>query len=34
MHSARLQGFGISGIEARTFAVNDALNAMTRGPTG
>lgn len=33
-HRARLQGFGISGIEAKTFAVNDALNAVTRGPAG
>ena len=33
-HSARLQGFGISGIEAKTFAVNDAINAVTRGPAG
>lgn len=32
MHSARLQSFGISGIEAKTFAVNDALNAITHGP--
>ena len=29
-HLARLAGFGITGIVAQHFAVNDALSAMTR----
>ncbi len=29
-HSARLQSFGITGIEAKTFAVNHGLSAITR----
>lgn len=29
-HSARLAAFGISAIDARIFAVNDALSAATR----
>lgn len=30
-HSARLAGFGISGIEVRSYEVNEALSAITRG---
>ena len=30
-HSTRLAGFGISGIDVRSFEVNDALSAITRG---
>jgi hypothetical protein len=30
-HSARLAQFGIAGIDVRSFAVNDALSAVTRG---
>lgn len=32
MHSARLAGFGIDGIRAVTFDVNEPLTATTRGP--
>lgn len=32
MHSARLASFGITGIRARKFAVNEALTRQTRGP--
>lgn len=32
MHTARLQGFGIEGIEARIFAVNMPLSAIDRAP--
>ena len=31
-HSARLQDFGIDGIRARVFDVNEALSAITHGP--
>ncbi|MBJ2151113.1 MULTISPECIES: monooxygenase [Paracoccaceae] len=31
-HSARLAAFGITGIVAHAFAVNDALSAITRAP--
>ncbi|SEG86399.1 monooxygenase [Marinobacterium lutimaris] len=31
-HTARLNGFGISGIEAKVFDVNESLSAITRGP--
>jgi hypothetical protein len=31
-HSARLAGFGITGIRAKVFDVNPALSAITRGP--
>jgi hypothetical protein len=32
MHSARLASFGITGIRARQFEVNEALTRLTRGP--
>lgn len=31
-HTERLEGFGIDGIRARIFDVNDALTAITAGP--
>ncbi len=31
-HAARLEAFGITGIVAHAFAVNDALSATTRAP--
>ncbi|NPD15421.1 monooxygenase [Xinfangfangia sp. D13-10-4-6] len=31
-HAARLEGFGITGITAHAFAVNDALSAITKAP--
>ena len=31
-HARRLQGFGIQGIVAHSFAVNEALTRVTRGP--
>ncbi|MCP5199569.1 MAG: monooxygenase [Gammaproteobacteria bacterium] len=31
-HTERLKGFGIDGIRARIFDVNDALTAINRGP--
>lgn len=31
-HSQRLEGFGIRGINAKVFAVNEALTGITRGP--
>lgn len=33
-HSDRLAGFGILGINARIFSINEPLSAITRGPTG
>lgn len=33
-HSARLAGFGITGIDARSYDVNDGLSAITRGIQG
>ena len=33
-HTARLKAFGVEGIVARSFAVNPALTAITRGPAG
>lgn len=30
-HSARLGGFGIKGIDVRSFAVNERLSELTRG---
>ena len=30
-HSARLKEFGITGIDVRTFSVNETLSAVTRG---
>ena len=32
MHTTRLEGFGVTGIRARFFDVNDSLTAITRGP--
>ena len=32
-HTARLADFGITGLRAISFAVNDGLSAITRGPT-
>lgn len=32
MHSARLASFGITGIRARQFEVNEDLTRLTRGP--
>lgn len=32
MHTARLEGFGVSGIRALFFDVNEPLTATTRGP--
>lgn len=32
MHTNRLQGFGVSGIRALFFDVNEELTAITRGP--
>ncbi len=34
MHTRRLQGFGVSGIRALFFDVNESLTATTRGPLG
>ena len=31
-HAARLAGFGVTGIVAHAFAVNDALSAITKAP--
>ncbi len=31
-HTARLRGFGVTDIRARTFHVNEPLTAITRGP--
>ncbi|GIU95242.1 MAG: monooxygenase [Gaiellaceae bacterium] len=31
-HTRRLEGFGITGIRARIFDVNEPLTAITRGP--
>ena len=31
-HTRRLEGFGITGIRARVFDVNESLTAVTRGP--
>ncbi|WP_303787105.1 monooxygenase [Azovibrio restrictus] len=31
-HSARLQAFGVSGIRARSFAVNETLSRIDRAP--
>lgn len=31
-HSQRLAGFGIRGINAKVFSVNEALTGITRGP--
>ncbi len=31
-HTARLQAFGVSGIRARSFAVNEALSRIDRAP--
>jgi hypothetical protein len=33
-HTARLEGFGITGIRAKLFDVNDRLTAANRGPVG
>lgn len=33
-HTKRLEGFGISGIRARVFDVNEPLTEITRGPLG
>ena len=32
MHTARLGGFGITGVRGRIFAVNQALSAIDRAP--
>ena len=32
MHTARLQGFGISHVIGKIFAVNEALSQLDRGP--
>ena len=32
MHTQRLEGFGVTGIRARFFDVNEPLTATTRGP--
>ena len=32
MHTKRLEGFGVSGIRARFFDVNEPLTTITRGP--
>lgn len=32
MHTRRLAGFGITGIRAKIFAVNDKLSEITKGP--
>ncbi len=32
MHTARLKGFGISHVNGKIFAVNDALSQLGRGP--
>lgn len=32
MHTERLKAFGISAINGKTFAVNEALSRVTRGP--
>lgn len=34
MHTARLEGFGVTGIRAMVFDVNEPLTATTRGPLG
>lgn len=31
-HTVRLEGFGVDGIRARTFHVNEPLTAVTHGP--
>lgn len=31
-HTRRLEGFGVTGIRARVFDVNEPLTAITRGP--
>jgi hypothetical protein len=31
-HSERLAGFGITGIRAKTFAINEGLSKITRAP--
>lgn len=33
-HSERLAGFGITGIDARSYEVNEGLSAITRGIAG
>ncbi|MGZ8687961.1 MAG: monooxygenase [Gaiellaceae bacterium] len=33
-HTARLQGFGVTDIRAKTFHVNEPLTAITHGPLG
>lgn len=32
MHSERLAGFGITGIRAKTFEINEGLSQLTRAP--
>ena len=32
MHTKRLQSFGVTGIRAKFFDVNEALTSVTRGP--
>ncbi|MEL0584116.1 MAG: YdhR family protein [Candidatus Thiodiazotropha sp. (ex. Lucinoma kazani)] len=32
MHCARLAEFGLTGIDAKQFQVNEGLTALTRGP--
>ncbi len=34
MHTARLAGMGLSGINAKLFEVNEALSALDRAPLG
>lgn len=34
MHTARLEGMGLSGINAKLFEVNEALSAIDRAPLG
>ena len=34
MHTARLASFGITDIRAKSFAVNEPLSIITRGPLG
>lgn len=34
MHAARLGAFGITGIRAKVFDVNEGLSAITRAPLG
>ena len=33
-HSERLAGFGITGINAKIFSINEPLSAINRGPVG